>query len=177
MKKLAGLLLLIVGLTLTIGAGANFRYYEAERSVTVNITSDDNEFIDLTPLQPYAYLNNGKLTIEISPNNPNYPGYGDGMSVNTTYVFEEMFNVSNELWENEDADFPICVRISLNQGDGISFFAGDYDSPISGPGTQIHFTVYHNQPVPVGFIFDNTNKDLGSNGAQMSVSADAGACE
>ncbi len=52
MKKLAGLLLLIVGLTLTIGAGANFRYYEADRSITVDIVGDDNEFIDLTPVQP-----------------------------------------------------------------------------------------------------------------------------
>jgi hypothetical protein len=100
MKKLAGILLLIVGLALAVGAGANFRYYQADRTITVNITTDDNELIDLDPVQPYAYLNNGKLTIEISPNNPNYPGYGDGMSHNTTYVFEEMFNVSNDLWEN-----------------------------------------------------------------------------
>ncbi len=177
MKKLAGLLLLIVGLTLTIGAGANFRYYEAERSITVNITSDDNEFIDLTPLQPYAYLNNGKLTIEISPNNPNYPGYGDGMSVNTIYVFEEMFNVSNELWENENGDFPVCVQISINQGDGIEVFAGNYSNPISGPDTQVQFTVYHDEPVPVGFVFNNTDKEMGTQSVQMSINAEAGACE
>lgn len=176
MKKLAGLLLLIVGLTLTIGAGANFRYYEAERSITVNITSDDNEFIDLTPLQPYAYLNNGKLTIEMSPNNPNYPGYGDGMSVNTIYVFEEMFNVSNELWENENGDFPVCVQISISQNSGIEFFAGDYDNPISGPGTQMQFTVYHDEPVPVGFVFNNTDKEMGAQTVQMSINAEAGAC-
>jgi len=176
MKKLAGLLLLIVGLTLTIGAGANFRYYEADRSITVNVVSDDNEFIDLTPLQPYAYLNNGKLTVEISPNNPNYPGYGDGMSVNTTYVFEEMFNVSNELWENAEEDFPICVQISVSQYSGIEIFAGSYDDPVSGPGTQIQFTVYHDEPVPVGFIFTN-GEDMGSHQVQMSVNAEAGACD
>jgi len=181
MKKLAGLLLLIVGLTLTIGAGANFRYYEAERSITVNITSDDNEFIDLTPLQPYAYLNNGKLTVEMSPSNPNYPysdsGYGRGMSVNTIYVFEEMFSVSNELWENENGDFPICVHISLSDGDGIEFFAGNYDNPIGGPGTHLDFTVYHDEPVPVGFVFNNTDKEMGTQSVQMSIIAEAGACD
>ncbi len=98
------------------------------------------------------------------------------MSVNTTYVFEEMFNVSNELWENNENDFPICVDISLGQGQGVSFFAGDYENPISGPGTQIQFTVYHDQPVPVGFIFDNTDEDLGSKTVQMSINAHAGAC-
>jgi len=85
MKKAIGVLLLIVGLTLTVSAGANFRYYKADRKMTVNITADDNEFIDLKPLQNYSYLNNGKLLIDISPNNPNYPdGGGVGMSHNST---------------------------------------------------------------------------------------------
>lgn len=176
MKKIAGILLLVVGLTLTIGAGANFRYYEAERGITVDIVADDDELIDLTPIQPYAYLNNGKLTVEISPNNPNYPGYGQGMSTNTTYVFEEMFNVSNELWENNNSNFPICVQISVTQGH-LQIFAGNYSSPLVNPGTQIQFTVYHGQDVPVGFVFDNSNASMGNKQAQLSISAVAGACE
>jgi len=175
MKKLLGVLLLLAGIILAMGAGATFRYYEADRTVTVNITTDDSELIDLDPVQPYAYLNNGKLTIEISPSNPNYPGYGVGMSHNTTYVFEEMFNVSNDLWENEQQDFPICVDIAIS-GSGVKIFAGDYDNPIAGPDTQIQFTVYHDSPVPVGFVFNNTCKELGGHQATMTVTAQAGAC-
>ncbi len=176
MKKLLGVLLLLAGIVLAMGAGATFRYYEADRTVTVNITSDDSELIDLDPIQPYAYLNNGKLTIEISPNNPNYPGYGDGMSHNTTYVFEEMFNVSNDLWENNETDFPICVHIAIQNSGGLKIFAGDYDSPTAGPDTSIQFTVYHDSPVPIGFVFDNTCESLGGHQATMSISAQAGAC-
>ncbi len=181
MKKLAGILLLIIGLALAVGAGANFRYYKADRTITVNITSDDNELIDLDPVQPYAYLNNGKLTIEISPNNPNYPGYGNGMSHNTIYVFEEMFNVSNDLWENNESDFPICVTISVPLNSGVKIFAGNYNNDgtatIANPGTQIQFTVEHGQPVPVGFIFNNTCEELGSHSVNMDIQAWAGACE
>ncbi|WP_456328463.1 DUF1102 domain-containing protein [Archaeoglobus sp.] len=180
MKKLAGILLLIVGLSLAVGAGANFRYYKADRTITINITSDDNELIDLDPIQPYAYLNNGKLTIEISPNNPNYPGYGDGMSHNTTYVFEEMFNVSNDLWENENQNFPICVQISVPQNSGVEVFAGNYNNDgtatIANPGTQIQFTVEHGHPVSVGFVFDNTCEELGAHSVNMDIQAWAGAC-
>jgi len=175
MKKLLGVLLLLAGIVLAMGAGATFRYYEADRTVTVNITTDDSELIDLDPIQPYAYLNNGKLTIEISPNNPNYPGYGAGMSHNTTYVFEEMFNVSNDLWENNETDFPICVDIAIS-GSGVQIFAGNYDNPTAGPDTQIQFTVYHDSPVPIGFVFDNTCQTLGGHQATMTITAQAGAC-
>ncbi len=182
MKKLLGLLLLIVGLTLTIGVGANFRYYKADRSITVNITADDDELIDLTPLQDYAYLSNGKLLIQISPDNPNYPdGGGSGMSHNTTYVFEEMFEVSNELWENSKGNFPICVQISVPQGKGVKVFAGEYynngTASIADPGTQIQFTVEHGTPVKIGFIFDNTCEDLGGHQVNMDIQAWAGACK
>ncbi|AEH24905.1 DUF1102 domain-containing protein [Pyrococcus yayanosii] len=176
MNKFFGMALLLAGMMLAVGTGANFRYYEASRDITVDIVGDDNEFIDLTPLQPYAILSNGKLVIDFSANNPNYPGYGDGMSPNTTYVFEEVFEVSNELWENEDGDYPICVTISAVHPN-IQIFAGDYDSPIAGPGSSISVTVYHGSPVPIGFIFDNTNAALGSYQFQLQIDAVAGACQ
>ncbi len=177
MKKTFGIALLLLGLALTIGAGANFRYYEADRKVTVAIVADDTEFIDLTPVQPYARLSNGKLVVDISDQNPKRPSWGGlGMSHNTTYVFEEMFNVSNELWENNESAFPICVHIKLDADSGIQAFAGDYDNPIAGPSTTISFTVYHGTPVSVGLVFDNTCQELGDHSVQMSVSATAGEC-
>jgi len=177
MSKLFGVLLLVAGLVLAISAGANFRYYEADRTVTVAVVADDNEFIDLTPIQPYAYLNNGKLTIEISQNNANYNqslGYGTGLSPNTTYVFEEMFNVSNELWENNATAYPICVTVSSNSNH-LLLFTGEYDENATY-STQVQFTVEHGSPVSVGMIFDSYGLGLGSQTAQMSISAVAGAC-
>ncbi len=177
MNKLFGIGLLIAGLILAMGAGANFRYYEADRTVTVAIVADDNELIDLTPTQQYAYLNNGKLTIELSTNNANYNqslGFGTGLSPNTTYVFEEMFNVSNELWENNATAYPICVTISSNNNH-LLLFTGDYDENATY-STQVQFTVNHGSPVSVGMIFDNYGLGLGSQTAQLSITAVDGAC-
>ena len=176
MNKLVGLAILLIGMMLAVGVTASFRYYEAERDITVAIVTDENEFIDLTPAQPYAYLNNGKLTIEISTNNPNYNetlGFGRGLSPNTTYVFEHMFNVSNELWENNKTDFPICVSISVPQNKGIEIFEGDWAGT---SGTQLQFTVYHDTPVSVGMVFDTSNMGLGDQQVNMDIQAEAGAC-
>lgn len=184
MNKLVGLAILLIGMMLAVGATASFRYYEAERDITVAIVTDENEFIDLTPAQPYAYLNDGKLTIEISTNNDSYPDefegagpegkdIGAGLSPDTIYVFEHMFNVSNELWENEDGDFPICVDISVPQGKGIGIFNGTWDGTSS---TQLQFTVYHDTPVSVGMVFDTSNMGLGNEQVTMSITASAGAC-
>ncbi len=180
MNKLFGITLLIAGLILAMSAGANFRYYEADRSVTTAIVADDNEFIDLTPLQPYAYLNNGKLTVELSTSNQNYNeslGFGQGLSPNTTYVFEEVFAVSNELWENNETDYPICVSISVPANSEITLFTGEYNESATY-GTQLQFTVEHGSPVAVGMIFDNYGLELGTYDINsMTISAEAGACE
>jgi len=176
MNKLIGLVLLLVGMMLAVGAGANFRYYEADRDIVVAIVADDNEFIGLTPGQPYARLDNGKLYIDIGEYNPNRPDWGGlGLSPNTTYVFEEMFYVSNDLWENNQTNFPICVTLSV-AGSYIEIFAGDYTSPTAGPATSITFTVHHGSPVPVGFVFDNTNVAIGDYQTQLQIHAIEGAC-
>ncbi|NJE09195.1 DUF1102 domain-containing protein [Thermococcus sp. M39] len=177
MNKLIGLALLLVGMMLAVGAGANFRYYEADRDIIVAIVADDNELIDLTPVQPYARLSNGKLYIDISEYNPNKPEWGGlGLSPNTTYVFEEMFNVSNDLWENNQTDFPICVTLSVSGSYDVKIFAGNYTSPTAGPAASITFTVYHGSPVPIGFVFNNTNMSPGSYQTQLQIHAIAGAC-
>jgi len=175
MNKLVGLAILLIGMMLAVGVGATFRYYEAERTITVEIVPDDDEFIDLTPVQQYASLDGGKLVIRVG----RIGEIWEGMSPNTTYVFEEMFNVSNELWENEDGDFPICVTLSTAGGTGaVEIFAGDYDSPTAGPASTITFTVHHGQPVSIGMIFDNTNLDpYTSYQTQLQVHAVAGECQ
>ncbi len=168
----------MVGMLLAVGAGANFRYYSADRTASFDVVSDDNELIDLTALQPYVTYDAGKLYVDISEYNPNHPPDwgGTGMSPNTTYVFEEMFEVSNDLWENNQTNYPICVTIKSNH-DNVLLFAGDYDSPIAGPSNNLEFTVnYGDPPVPVGMIFDNTNASLGMDQFQLSFEAAAGEC-
>ncbi|WP_048151072.1 DUF1102 domain-containing protein [Palaeococcus ferrophilus] len=174
MNKLMGLALLMVGMVLAVGAGANFRYYEADRDITVAIVADDSEFIDLTPLQPYAYLSNGKLTIKIDDTNPNYNqsrGWGIGLSPNTTYVFEEMFEVSNDLWENNETDYPICVSILAPPQ--AELFVGEWNGTTA---STLQFTVYHGDPVKIGMVFDSTGMDMGMHNFQMSIHAEAGEC-
>lgn len=168
----------MIGMVLAVGAGANFRYYSADRHASFDIVTDDNELIDLTPLQPYVKFNgDGNIYIDISDSNSNRPsGGGAGLSPNTTYVFEEMFEVSNELWENNETDFPICVKINTNH-EQVMVFAGNYTSPVAGPAQNIQFTVYHGDPVKVGMIFDTTNATLGSEQFTMTITADRGACE
>ncbi|WP_010480207.1 DUF1102 domain-containing protein [Thermococcus zilligii] len=175
MNKLFGLAFLMIGMLLAVSAGANFRYYAADRSASFQVVSDDNELIDLTALQPYVTYDAGKLYVDISQYNPNHNG-GNGMSPNTIYVFEEMFQVSNELWENNRDDYPICVDIKSNHNK-VLLFAGDYNNPIAGPGNNIKFTVEHGNPVPVGMIFNNTNVAPGMYQFQMSFEAHAGECE
>ncbi len=123
MKKLPlGILGAMVALSLIIGVSATFSDYNASRSVHWNITTDDTELIDLEPIQPYAYIDTatGELVLDFSPNNPNYPGYGDGISPASEYNFDEVFNVSNHLWEN----VPIVVRIT-SSNTHVEFYSED----------------------------------------------------
>ncbi|NJE09194.1 DUF1102 domain-containing protein [Thermococcus sp. M39] len=124
-KKLAlGIFGLLVAFGLVLGAGANFSDYNASRSVHWHIVPDDDELIDLTPLQPYAYIDNvtGVLVIDFSVNNPNYPGYGNGISPASEYNFDEVFEVSNDLWEN----VTIVVRITSNSTN-VEFYGHEGD--------------------------------------------------
>lgn len=77
------LLLLVSSLILAslLGLGADFRSYDAQRTFKVAVVADDQEFIDLTPIQPYAYIHDdGKIYFDFSQFNPNYPGGGIGVS-------------------------------------------------------------------------------------------------
>ncbi|NJE05797.1 DUF1102 domain-containing protein [Thermococcus sp. M36] len=130
-----GIFGLLVAFGLVLGAGANFRDYNADRSVHWDIVTDDNELIDLTPIQPYAYINEGGvLVVDISPDNPNYPGYGMGLSPNSEYNFDEMFEVSNDLWED---NMTIVVRIT-SDNTGIQFYGADYDVHDSSTGAVVY---------------------------------------
>ena len=133
-KIILGIFGLLVAFGLVLGAGANFSDYNASRSVHWEIVPDDNELIDLTPLQPYAYISDaGVLVIDFSTENPNYPGYGDGISPSAEYNFDEVFEVSNDLWED---NMTIVVRITSSVT-GIEFYGHEGDVHEVANGTVV----------------------------------------
>jgi hypothetical protein len=155
-----GIFGLLVAFGLVLGAGANFRDYNADRSAHWKIVTDDNELIDLTPVQPYAYINDGGvLVVDISPNNQNYPGYGNGLSPNSEYNFDEVFNVSNDLWEE---NMSIVVRIT-SDNEVIQFYGADENIHDSVTGYKVYasdmakndvcFVVNNGDAVSVGMDF------------------------
>ncbi len=162
-----GIFGLLVAFGLVLGAGANFRDYNADRSVHWDIVSDDNELIDLTPIQPYAYINDGGvLVVDISPDNPNYPGYGQGLSPNSEYNFDEVFKVSNDLWEN---NMSIVVRIT-NANTAIQFYGADKNIHYTKTGQVVYasdmakndvcFVVGPGEAVKVGMDFTVGNNAI-----------------
>ena len=164
MNKLRfGLLGMIATLAIVLGVGANFSDYNADRSVHWTVVTDDTEIIDLTPIQPYAYIgDDGILVVDFSPNNPNYPGYGDGISPASEYNFDEVFEVSNDLWEQ----FPIVVRVTSNntnvefyghEGGVFAVDGGQAATASDSARDDVCFVVQPGQSVKIGM-------DLSANG-------------
>ena len=143
MGRLFGLVLLVTALILALEIGADFASYQAERSVHIAVVADDQELIDLDPQQPYAYLGtDGKLYIDISNNNPNYDnGLGKGISPDSVYAFNCMFNVSNHLWDGTT----IKVTVTSNN-DNVSV----YSDSLSTAGSMVEFNVAPESSVCVG---------------------------
>jgi len=138
LKKLLalGMLGLLMAFAMALGTTATFRDYRAQRSVHVSVVADDVELIDLHPGQPYAYINDrGKLVIDFSVDNPNWPGYIDspyyipnwtgglGISPQSRYNFDHVFYVSNHLWEQ----MPIVVQVISSDPGTFSFYDPTYN--------------------------------------------------
>jgi|Deesub1362A_J573_1020465.scaffolds.fasta_scaffold00018_199 hypothetical protein len=160
--KLMVLMLIAIGTIAFIGTGADFASYDAQRNFTVAVVADDQEFIDLTPGQYYAYItSDGVMTIDLSTNNPNYqneslnPGWwGLGVSPDTHYNFDNVFYVSNGLWDNVSIDVQIVVsgtHIALYTPDE---WYGHVNSSTSS--TEIYFTVDPGEQVGVGLDINTT---------------------
>ncbi len=180
MRKILGMFILIAGILIAVTASsAHFAYFEASRDVHVAVVPDDVEFIDLVPLQQYAFIDDdGTLVVDLSTGNSNWMEvFGMGLSPNSTYVFKGVFGVSNDLWE----DMPICVHIQYSAseyegaGGNILFFTGNYTGQ---PGaTELTFTVMPGDMVEIGMILDSTDMVDGDMfDGKLSITAYAGAC-
>lgn len=147
-------------------------FYKEPIPVVYALADANNAYLSIeNPLPPYAYLSDGFLRVDISNQSPFYPGYGEGLSPNTIYVFEGVFEIYNN--ESETGFGEICVKISSNSSH-LAFFEGSY----TGFRAQdIEFTVPANQSVPVGVYFNTTGLPLGDYTQGMTIQAFGGSCE
>ncbi|ASJ15437.1 DUF1102 domain-containing protein [Thermococcus radiotolerans] len=122
------------------------------------------------PLPPYAYLENEVLVVDISSNNPFYPGEGDGLSVNTTYVFEGVFTIENN--QSETGYDEICVRIS-SKTPKIGFFVDDFEGSWS---EVIEVTLQADENVNIGVWVDTHGLPLGDYSESITIEAWGGSC-
>jgi hypothetical protein len=180
------LLLLFVSSLIAIsllGLGADFRSYDAQRTFTVAVVADDQEFIDLTPIQPYAYINeDGKIYFDFSAYNPNYLGGGRGVSPNTTYAFDGVFKVSNDLWPNDSGYSGICVDVSVsgNTASILKLYSPDDVNGHTTPGnaaTAIKMFIEGGNYAEVGFVITTSGYTAGNTvDGQINVVAHSGSC-
>ncbi|MDK2984073.1 MAG: hypothetical protein PWP19_1551 [Thermococcaceae archaeon] len=169
-----------MGIAVT-ASNATFAYFEADREVHIAIVPDDNELIDLVPLQPYAYINdNGMLVIDLGTTNENYwklveknIAVGEGVSPDSVYVFEHMFGISNHLWEQ----VPICMNVTYSGSGAIKFFVGEYTNETVA-AHEFLVTIYPGETVPIGMLIDSEGLDAGEAlSGTLNFDAELGECE
>ena len=141
------------------------------KPIPVVLAVDDNASVSIeNPLPPYAYLSNGYLKVDISNQSPFYPGFGEGLSPDAVYVFNDVFEIYNN--ETETGESVICVSIA-SPAPAIGLFV----SPYTGTWSQsIEFEVPANHSVKVGMRFNTTGVPLGDYNQNITIQAFGGSC-
>ncbi|MBO8175765.1 MAG: DUF1102 domain-containing protein [Thermococcus sp.] len=138
--------------------------------VSYALEDDNGVFTIETPLPPYAFLyHGGNLTIDISENNPFYPGYGEGLSRDAIYNFDDVMKVENNVTQTGAS--VICVIIT-SQMEGLRFYYSN-----TTPEDSISFTLGEYESVNVGIHINTTNYALGEVSGSFKIQAYEGACE
>ncbi|NJE42846.1 DUF1102 domain-containing protein [Thermococcus sp. GR6] len=139
--------------------------------ITVAYATPDGDNVSIeNPLPPYAYSSDGIIVVDISPNNPFYPGWGDGLSVNSIYVFEDVFLIENN--QSETGYNEICVRISSNSPE-IGFFLRSFNGNWS---EVVEATILANESIGVGMSIDTHGLPLEDYSDEISIEAWGGSC-
>jgi len=158
-----------IGIMLLLLIGAR-GLYPAD-PLTVVYAASDGGGPSITPLPPYAHPDgDGFLLVDISPQSPFYPGAGDGLSVNTTYVFEGVFEIGNN--QSETGFSEICVKVSSNDP-SVGFFVGSFEGTWS---ESLEFTVEDGEGVVVGARITTEDLSLGDYWGDFTIEAWGGAC-
>ncbi len=126
--------------------------YNSERAFRVAVVTEDQELIKLIPAQPYAYIGrDGKLYVEITESNPNFPGYGFGLSPDTVYAFDCVFKVRNALWGNQ------TIFFAVNSSSSSILVYSPEDAFVNSPDAAVMNLVFPldwGQETCVGMVFN-----------------------
>ena len=109
---------------------------------------------------PYG-RNEDNLTIDITENNPNYPGYGKGLSPDSVYSFDDLLTIENS------NGFPVCVVLQ-SQTDLVRFYTTGEALP------AVSFSLDVNESIAVGVEFNST--ELGLMEGKYSIQVFEGEC-
>jgi hypothetical protein len=171
MKKTVVLGLIGLVMILAVSAGADFRYYNAERNVTVSVVADDQGLINLKPVQPYAYISdNGNLIIDFSNSNKNWQsGLGLGISPDSRYVFDCVFAISNDLWENET--IVVDLAVSAEGQDVFRLYSpASHDNQDSSTATEnLTVTIHPEEEVCIGMVVNTSDVAMGEYTAKITI--------
>ncbi|WP_148882846.1 DUF1102 domain-containing protein [Thermococcus aciditolerans] len=145
--------------------------FHSSGSITVvYATPDGEEFSVDSPVPPYSYLDNGILVVDISPDSPFYPGDGDGLSVNSTYVFDGVFMIKNN--QSETGYETICVRISSDSSN-LGFFEGAFGGSWAD---VVEVTLGADESAEIGMMVNTTGLQLGDYLSEITIEAWGGSC-
>jgi len=133
------------------------------RAPAISVMASDTISVLLYSTSPYA-VNEDTLAINITENNPNYPGYGNGLSPGTVYRFDDLLIIEN------NNDFPVCVELE-SQSDLIEFYTDGMP-----PLPAISFTLAVNEHMSVGVEF-NAAEQLGLMEEYYSIQILEGGCQ
>ncbi|WP_457752231.1 DUF1102 domain-containing protein [Thermococcus sp.] len=159
-----------IGIMLLLLIGAR-GLYPADPLRVVYASSDGGN-LTIKPIQPYSHPDgNGFLVVDISPDSPFYPGVGEGLSVNSTYVFEDVFEIENN--QSETGYSEICVLVSSSDSK-MGFFVGSFNGTWSD---SVEFTVEAGESVELGVRINTEGLSLGDYWGDFTIEAWGGACK
>ncbi|ALM76251.1 DUF1102 domain-containing protein [Thermococcus barophilus] len=137
--------------------------------VSYALENDNTSFTIEIPLPPYAFLyHGGNLTIDISENSPFYPGYGEGLSRDAIYQFDDVIRVENNVTQTGAS--VICVIIT-SEMNGLKFYYSN-----TTPAESISITLSEYESANIGIFVNTTGYALGDVSGSFKIQAFEGAC-
>ncbi|ADT84964.1 DUF1102 domain-containing protein [Thermococcus barophilus] len=137
--------------------------------VSYALENGNTSFTIETPLPPYAFLyHGGNLTIDISKNSPFYPGYGEGLSRDAIYQFDDVIRVENNVTQTGAS--VICVIIT-SEMNGLKFYYSN-----TTPAESISITLGEYESANIGIFVNTTGYALGDVSGSFKIQAFEGAC-
>lgn len=178
-RLLAGLGTLAAGSAAAVGTGA-FTSAEASRTVNVNVASEDEAYLALSPTggENATFVSqdsstNNELSIDINDANGVAAG-ADGVGLDSVYEFDNLFQVENQ--GTQEVEFEIGTLDDSSDftpstsGLTAEFYPGtDSDSPLdSNP-----VTLGTGDAQTIGLKLDIEEPDVDDFNAEATVNADA----